>query len=152
MKKDAIDEAVLKLRIVISALVAGVASFGAITFLLVSGDGFTTDSSLQTPLVGALGAWIIGLLMAYPIVKKSLIKESSEAGLGEEEQLRIYSMLVVIRSAMIESVGLLGGVIYLVTAHLVGLLAIAASIGLLLTRLPSRQEAQTDLGGTKSLP
>ena len=152
MKKDAIDETVLKLRIVITALVAGVASFGAIAFFLVRSGGFSTDSSLQTPLVGGLAAWIIGLLMVYPIVEKSLTKEGDEAGLGEEELLRIYSTLVVIRSAMIESVGLLGAVIYLVTAHLVGLLAIVASIGLLLTRLPSRQEAQTDLGGTKSLP
>jgi hypothetical protein len=43
---------------------------------------------------------------------------------------------------MIEGIGLFGGVIYLLTAHPMGLLAIVCSIAMLLARLPSRQEAE----------
>ncbi len=140
--KDAFDEAIFKLRIIAGALVFGVATLGAIAYFLVHGDGFTADSSLQTPLIGALGAIVIGLFLAYPVVEKGLMKKNDEGPMDAGDFLSAYSTLVVVRSAMIESVGLFGGVIYLLTAHALGLLAIGCSIALLLARLPSRQEAE----------
>ncbi len=142
MMNDALAEAIFKLRIVAGALVFGVATFGAIAYFLVRGDGFTADSSLQTPLIGALGAIVIGLFLAYPAIQKGLIKKSDEGPVEVGAFVSAYSTLVVVRSAMIESIGLFGGVIYLLTAHSLGLLAIVCSIALLLARLPSRQEAE----------
>ena len=89
-----------------------------------------------------MGAIIIGLSLAYPVVQRGLIKNRGEGPMDPGDFLSAYSMLVIVRSAMIESIGLFGGVIYLLTAHPVGLLAILCSIALLLARLPSRQEAE----------
>ena len=151
MMRDAIDEVIFKLRIMVGALVGGVATFGGIAFFLVRGGELAVDSSLKIPLMGALGAIIIGLFLAYPVIERGLIKKSGEGPMDPRDFLRAYSTLAVVRGAMIESIGLFGGVIYLLTAHAVGLLAILCSIVLLLFRLPSRQEAEDLAAGVGGL-
>ena len=142
MAPDGIDSAVFKTRIVVYALAAGVGGFGAVAYFLVHRGSFVTDSSLRTPLVGAMGALVIGILVGLPKIERALTSRAAQSVIDPADGLTAYSMLIILRSAMIEGVGLFGGVIYLLTGSQIGLVAVLGSIVLLLGKMPTRDQAE----------
>ena len=130
----------LQLKIIVGALASGVVAFAVIAIFLASSGSLgqvAADAGFTRTLLMVLALFGLGLAVAFPLVRKSLVgKVRAEwrggGGAPAEDQRLIghFQTLTIIGAAMAEGFALFGGVIYLVTAHPAALAGVV--IGLLI--------------------
>jgi len=129
----------LQLKIIVGALAAGVVAFAVIAIFLAGGEGLAqadTDPGFTHMLLMVLTLFGLGLVVAYPLIRRSLVGKLRSAWRGgagapteDQHLIEHFQTLTIIGAAMAEGFALFAGVIYLVTAHPAALAGIV--IGLL---------------------
>jgi hypothetical protein len=139
----AIEKQVLSLRIIVGAMVAGVIGLSVIAFIVVADQPPTKDDKLATILLAVMGFMALSDLPAYVLVRTTLRTKLRDTVRQHTQTdplmgvLRVYSTITIIAAAMAESVGLFGGVIYLITGHMLAVAGPIATLVVLFGLFPS---------------
>lgn len=134
-----------QLRIVIGAMVFGIASFAVV--VLVVGRTMTPDPSLTWVFCGVLGFLAVTEMPAYLVVRAGLVRTArsryEQSGGGQDAGARVaqsFFTLSLIRAAMAEGFGLAGLVFLLLTGFAPLWLAPIISLALLIFGMPTQSK------------
>lgn len=140
--------AIRVLRVIVFALMAGL-----LLFLVVApaarpmGDGPPAD--LSALLIAALGVVAIGIALAYFALRRALTASFARRTMelrqvSDPSRLLIepYRRFVIIGAMLLDALGVIGFLTYLVTGHPAGLMAIAIAVVMLALHVPSADKLQ----------
>ena len=135
------DAAVAQGRIITVAFMGGVAVLALVAGLI---GPLQPDEGLATILRGVLIAVALVAAVGSPMARKLSLRSAarrltgaSDAETSRQEAAGGYLSQLIVGNALIESVGILGGVTYLLTGEVSGLLFAGAAVVLLAMRIPN---------------
>jgi len=135
------------LQILVGALMAGVVALLAVAIAL-SPPAWSSIALTETQTVwlGVVAAMVVGAVVIVVVLSRLLIARvvvnAGREGRGEREVLADYASFTVVRSAVVEGVGLLGATVYLAADLGVGLLVTLASLAGLVILFPTAARHQ----------
>jgi hypothetical protein len=143
-----LDGKITPMQLVVVAMIGGMLAFAVMT-LFVS-PRMEHDPALARPLLAALGGMGVMELVAYLVLRQVTLaglRGRADAGQPQAELdgriLGAWQTLTLIRSAMLEAIGLFGIVIVLLTGRWAWFAVPAAAIAFLVAGFPSRGQLES---------
>jgi len=143
-----IEKQLLRLRIIVGAMAAGVISLMVVAFVVVASRPPPRDDELAAILLAVMGFMALSDLPAYVLIRTTLRTKLRDTVRQDTQTdplmsvLRAYSTITIIAAAMAESVGLFGGVIYLITGHVLAFGGPIVTLVVLFALFPSVQKVR----------
>jgi hypothetical protein len=138
-------QALMTMRIIHFAMMAGLVLFGVVTFYLNSANSEIVTHPQRDALLLVAGAFTLMAVGLSPI----LFKQQLTSKLTESDDLRSklakYQTAHLIRSAVLEGAGLFATVISMLTRESMTLAALAIIIGVFVLSIPSAFSLERDL-------
>lgn len=142
--KSQLDREITQLQIVTAAMMAGIITFGVVV-LAIGSNVAQNDAQLREILLAVLCVLAAGQLFVYLVLRSVILAaagrrfERERAGDDAEAQLLPpWRTLTLVRSAMVEGLGLFGLVIVLVTGTQVAFVAPVIALIVLAGGFPTR--------------
>jgi peptidoglycan/LPS O-acetylase OafA/YrhL len=146
--RGAPSQTLAQFKIILFALAAGVLMFAVVASVLgpVGGPAEEgADDSLGQTLLYALGAMALGVLPLAVVLRRwgfSRVEHRREEAIAEIDDGRIPQELagaILVSAAAVESVGLFGCVVVLITGNMIALAAPAVAVVGILMSVPSEE-------------
>ena len=152
MNTDTATPLLLPLRIVVGSMIIGTMAFAIVSFFLAGDSGLgqsEPNNGLVPMLLLVLSAFGLGLLAAFPLIRRNLLSRlRSEWRGGAEpaaEDSRVFGQfqtLALVRAAMAEGFALFATVVYLLTASPIALAGTAVGVVVLIRLFPTEHALQ----------
>jgi hypothetical protein len=135
----------LVLRLLVAAMAGGMLVFAAIAIVAVTAGSVTLNSELTTTLLAVLGLFAVGALVAYAVVRRSIVSKARQIREQQSSKedptaalLPTYSVVTIVSGALAEGFGLFGTVVFLLTGSWPALAAPVLALLALAAIFPSR--------------
>jgi len=157
--KEGADGVIRTLRFIYASMVVGNLVFLGVAAML-KGQLAQPGVEQQTPiLLGALGVLGVGCVAGYSVVERMALARLAHVQLGSVESellgsevLAAYRQVALVGAALIDWPVLLAVVIYLLTGSGIALGAALLAVGLLVSRIPSRERLERFAARSREQP